>query len=148
MGDACASVDELLSGYLDEELTQGDRQRVDIHLEKCARCTARLRELDTLRASVGRLRQNADEHDREQWRKVMDKAVDRTVRGIGWLLLGGAALVLVGYAGYEFVLAETEAPLVKWAGGALYVGLAVLLLSVLRQRLAARKKDPYKDVEI
>ena len=78
----------------------------------------------------------------------MDKAVDRTTRRIGWLLLGGAALVLVGYVGYQFVLAETETPLVKWAVGAFYVGLAVLLLSVLRQRLVARKKDPYKDVEI
>ena len=60
----------------------------------------------------------------------------------------GASLVLVGYGGYEFLLADVEPPLVKWAVGALYVGFAVLLLSVLRQRLSARRNDRYKDVEI
>lgn len=78
----------------------------------------------------------------------MDNAFERTASGIGWLLVVGAVFVLVGYAGYEFLLAEVEPPLVKWAVGALYLGLAVLLLSVLRQRLRARKTDKYKDVEI
>ena len=78
----------------------------------------------------------------------MDNAFDRTAQGFGWLLVIGAALVIVGYSGYEFVLADWEPPLVKWAVAALYVGFAVLLLIVLRQRLAARRKDKYKDVEI
>lgn len=148
MDEACANVDELLSGYLDDELTQKDRQRVDRHVEGCARCTARLRELDTLRVSVGRLRLDMDPEDQERWRKVMDNALERTASGIGWILVVGAVFVLVGYAGYEFLLADVEPPMVKWAVGALYLGLAVLLLSVLRQRLKARKTDRYKDVEI
>ena len=78
----------------------------------------------------------------------MDNALERTASGIGWLLVVGALFVLVGYAGYEFLLADVQPPMVKWAAGALYVGLAVLLLSVLRQRLRARKTDKYKDVEI
>lgn len=148
MDEACANVDELLSGYLDDELTQKDRQRVDRHIEGCARCTARFRELDTLSASVGRLRVDMAPEDRERWRKVMDNAFERTANGIGWVLVVGAVFVLVGYAGYEFLLADVEPPMVKWAVGALYLGLAVLLLSVLRQRLKARKMDRYKDVEI
>ena len=148
MDEACANVDELLSGYLDDELTQKDRQRVNLHVERCARCTARLRELDTLRASVGRLRLDMHPEDQERWRKVMDNAFERTASGIGWVLVVGAVFVLVGYAGYEFLLADVEPPMVKWAVGALYLGLAVLLLSVLRQRLKARKTDKYKDVEI
>ena len=78
----------------------------------------------------------------------MDNAFDRTMRGMGWLLVVGAVLLLVGYGGYEFILSDVEPPFVKWAVGAVYLGLAVLLLSVLRQRLSARKTDPYKDVEI
>ena len=148
MDEARAKTDELLSGYLDGELTQRDRQRVDLHLANCARYRARLRELSTLRASVGRLRLDMDPKDREGWRKVMDNAFERTASGIGWVLVVGAVFVLVGYAGYEFLLADVEPPMVKWAVGALYLGLAVLLLSVLRQRLKARKTDKYKDVEI
>ena len=148
MDESCAKVDELLSGYLDGELTHKDRQHVDLHLGSCARCTARLRELDSLSASVGRLRDDMDPEDRERWRKLMDNAFDRTVRGMGWVLVVGAALLLVGYGGYEFILSDVEPPFVKWAVAAVYLGLAVLLLSVLRQRLKARKTDRYKDVEI
>lgn len=148
MDEACAKVDESLSGYLDGELTQKDRQRVDRHIEGCARCTGRLRELESLSASVGKLRVDASQDDQRQWRKVMDKAFERTASGIGWLLVVGAVFVLGGYAGYEFLLADMEPTFVKWAVGALYLGLAVLLLSVLRQRLRARKTDKYKDVEI
>ena len=148
MDETCARVDELLSGYLDGELTQKDRQQVDLHLGSCARCTARLGELDSLSASVGRLRDEMNPEDREQWRKVMDNAFDRTLRGMGWLILVGAVLLLVGYGGYEFILSDVEPPFVKWAVGAVYLGLAVLLLSVLRQRLSASKTDKYKDVEI
>ena len=148
MDEACAKVDELLSGYLDGELTQRDRQRVDLHLANSARYRARLRELEALRTSVGRLRLDMEPEDQERWRKVMDNAFERTASGIGWLLVIGAVFVLVGYAGYEFLLAEVEQPVVKWAVGALYLGLTVLLLSVLRQRLRARKTDKYKDVEI
>ena len=148
MDEACAEVDELLSGYLDGELTQRDRQRVDLQLANSARYRARLRELEALRTSVGRLRLDMEPEDQERWRKVMDNAFDRTVRGIGWLLLVGAVLLLVGYAGYEFILTDLDPPFLKWAVAAVYVGLAVLLLSVLRQRLSARKTDKYKDVEI
>ena len=55
---------------------------------------------------------------------------------------------MVGYIGYEFVIAHAEPPFIKWAVGTLYLGFAVLLLPVLRQRFVARRKDKYKDVEI
>lgn len=78
----------------------------------------------------------------------MVDATARTTRGIGWLLLIGGGVAVLGYALYEFLLAETDAPLLKWGLIAFYVGWGVLLLAVLRQRMLARKTDRYKDVEI
>ena len=142
----CHSVDELLSGYLDGELTQQERQRVEVHAGGCQRCSARLRELGKLRASIGKLQLNGIAE--AEWKQMMNDAVARTARGVGWLLLIGGVLAMVGYIGYEFVLAHADPPLIKWAVGALYLGFAVLLLSVLRQRFIASRKDKYKDVEI
>ena len=69
-------------------------------------------------------------------------------RAIGWLLLIGGVLALVGFAIYALVI-DREAPLyIKLAIAGVYGGLAFLLLSVLRQRLIARKTDKYKDVQI
>ena len=68
-------------------------------------------------------------------------------RGLGWLLFAGGVLILAGVAIYFFVF-DAETPLyIKLGVGGLYGGLALLLLSVLRQQLIARKTDPYRDIE-
>ncbi len=68
-------------------------------------------------------------------------------RGLGWLLLVGGVLVLGGVAIYALVIDEGAPLYIKLGVGALYGGLALLLLSVLRQQLIARKTDKYKDVQ-
>lgn len=80
--------------------------------------------------------------------RLRNDAVARTARGVGGFLVIGGVLAMVGYIGYEFVVAHAESPLIKWGVGALYLGLAALLLSVLRQPFVARRKDKYKDVKI
>ena len=68
-------------------------------------------------------------------------------RGLGWLLFLAGVLALGGLAIYALVL-DDEAPLyIKLGVGALYGGLALLLLSVLRQQLIARKTDKHKDIQ-
>lgn len=67
--------------------------------------------------------------------------------GLGWLLFLAGVLALVGFAVYALAV-DDEAPLyIKLGVVALYGGLALLLLSVLRQQLIARKTDKYKDVK-
>ncbi len=78
----------------------------------------------------------------------MDDTVVRRSRGIGWLLLVGFALAGAGYGVYEFVIDTSMSLLEKFLVGGIYLGLATLFLSVLRQRLIERKTDKYKDVEI
>ena len=78
----------------------------------------------------------------------MNDVTVRTTRGVGWLLVIAGAIAMLGYVGYELLFAESDAPLVRWGLVAFYLGLGVLLLAVLRQRLIARKTDKYKDVEI
>ena len=78
----------------------------------------------------------------------MNDATMRATRGLGWLLLIGGGVAVLGYAIYEFLLADTDAPILKWGLIVFYVGWGVLLVAVLRQRLLERKTDPYKDVEI
>lgn len=72
----------------------------------------------------------------------------RSSRGIGWLLLIGGILVAGGIGVFGFVTAPGVEWYVKLITGAIYGGLALLFISVLRQRLVERKSDKYKDVEI
>ena len=78
----------------------------------------------------------------------MQDNLDRSTSSIGWLLLIGGIVIGGGVAIFEWVNTPDVPLLVKLIVGAIYLGLAFLLISVLRQRLIERKTDKYKDVEI
>lgn len=140
-------VDELLSGYIDGELTQQESQCVRLHCENCNACRGTLEELRELRATVGKASLSDRSHD--IWRETMQDTKVKAARGIGWLMVIGGALVGVGFAILNLIMQAPplSLPEILIIVG-IYGGLLVLLLSVLRQRLIERKTDKYKDVEI
>lgn len=139
-------VEELLSGYLDGELTQQQRQRVDVHVGGCAECRDRLSELAELRQRMAGARLSPMAQD--VWRERMDDLTVKASRGLGWVLFLGGLLLLAGYGAYEFVLDTSLGAGVKLLVAAVYLGLGALFVSVLRQRLIERRTDKYEDVEI
>lgn len=139
-------VGEMLSGYIDGELTQQQRQRVEVHCDGCEECNRNLRELRALRDRVGQ--SGLSELGEDIWREQMDDTTVRATRGIGWLLFIGGLLILAGYIIYEFVIDTSMTLGVKLLFAAIYGGMGALFVSVLRQRLIERKTDKYKDVEI
>jgi len=139
-------VGKLLSGYIDGELTQQERQRVEIHCGNCSDCDSDLADLRALREQVGKSR--LSELGEDIWREQMDDTTVKMTRGIGWLMFIGGIFVIAGYGIYEFVIDTSMALGVKLLFLAIYGGLAALFISVLRQRLIERKTDKYKDVEI
>lgn len=139
-------VGEMLSGYIDGELTQQDRQRVDVHCESCAECRSLHSELLDLRREVG------DAHlsmfGEDKWREMMSDTTVRVTRGIGWLLVVGCFLGIAGLGVVGFLTDSSISGFEKLVVGSIYGGFALLFISVLRQRLIERKPDKYKDVEI
>lgn len=140
-------VGELLSGFIDGELTQQDRQRVQIHIDSCEKCSADVDELRLLRQTVGKARLSSLDDD--VWRETMDDTMVKASRGIGWLLVVGAVLLGAGLGVYELVTSPSSMSLLeKLIVGGIYGGMLLIFISVLRQRLIERKTDRYKGVEI
>jgi len=140
-------VDELLSGLIDGELTQQDRQRVRLHVENCSECSAQLEELRALRERIGNA--HLSDLDQDKWRETMDDTTVKASRGVGWLLLIGGGLLAVGAGVIEFITSTSSMTLFeKLIVGGVYGGILLIFISVLRQRLIERKTDKYKDVEI
>ena len=139
-------VGELLSGYIDGELTQQNRQRVSQHCEDCERCRQELVALQSMRDRIAASR--LSDIGEEAWRETMNDTTVKATRGIGWLLLIGGVLLAFGFAVYEIVTDAAISTMERLIIGGIYGGLLLLFLSVLRQRLIERKTDKYKDVEI
>jgi VIT1/CCC1 family predicted Fe2+/Mn2+ transporter len=139
-------VGERLSGFVDGELTQQDRQRVLLHCEQCPECSENLAELQALRVRIGKARLSTTGED--TWRETMNDSIVQTSKGLGWILVIIGLAMALGAALYVFFFSPDMSPWQKFMVFAIYGGLAVLLFSVLRQRLIERKTDKYKDVDI
>ena len=139
-------VGELLSGFVDGELTQQERQLVTLHCNECEECSDNLASLRALRERIGKA--CLSEVGEDKWREIMKNPVVKTTRSIGWLLFIAGLLAVAGIVLLNFIFNNEISVGVKLIMFAIYGGLATLLYSVLRQRLIERKTDKYKDVEI
>jgi hypothetical protein len=144
--NSCKSIEELLSGYLDGELTQQDRQRVELHLDDCDDCRKTYEDMAKLQNAVGKL--SFGEMSSQKWSEIMNDVTARTSRGFGWLFYIVGLLIVIGYGAYEFAVDDEVPALVKTGIAGIVVGTVLLFISVLRQRMIERKTDRYKDVQI
>jgi predicted anti-sigma-YlaC factor YlaD len=142
----CHEIDELMSGYLDNELAQGDCQLVEIHLEQCPSCRLQLDEIRLLKKGVSTM--SFGEMDKQQWEAIKNDLPARASRGLGWILFIVSLVILIAYAIYEFSIDDTVPALVKITVAGLVLGLLSLFISVLRQRMIAGRSDRYKDIQI
>ena len=78
----------------------------------------------------------------------MSDTTTQTSRGFGWLLLIGGVLACAGIGIFAFIADPSIEWYFKLVAVAIYGGLALLFISVLRQRWVEQKTDKYKDVEI
>lgn len=145
-GNTNEHIGELLSGYVDGELTQQQRQRVEVHCRECAHCEEQLRSIQSIRSKVGNSKLSALGVDHWRERSADDSA--RALHHVGWFIALVSVIVLGAAGLYLFVVDTTIPTWQKLAIGGIYVGGSLLMLSVLRQRWLESKTDKYKDVEI
>lgn len=78
----------------------------------------------------------------------MDEDQATPLRVAGWLSFAGGLIGLVGFAIHAVAFDDDTPATVKVLFAALYGGLGLLLLSVLRTRLQERKTDKYRNVKL
>jgi anti-sigma factor RsiW len=136
--------EELLSGFVDRALTQAERQQVALHLERCSSCRAVVDEMEALRGAA-RSTTFAFPAD-EQWNELPRTGGSRALRLAGWLVLVLWAALLAG-AGAIGLARATVPAWEKLAVAGVVGALALLLLSVLFDRLRDLRHDRYQRVQ-
>jgi anti-sigma factor RsiW len=148
--ETCDALRWDLMRLADGEADTETRARVQAHLDACARCRAEYDSLMKLKGATSGMRL-ADLPD-ARWAGYWQDLYRRLERGTGWLLASLGALLLIGYGLFELLadfLLNAEIPVVLRAGfGLLVAGVAVLVVSIVRERLYARKTERYDRVEL
>ena len=144
----CKNYKDLLMGYLDEELSNEEKARLEEHLQACSDCKAELSEFRRLKRITDEV--TLVEPEDKIWRAYWSNVYNRVERGVGWILFSVSAILLLIYAGFkgiEQICKDPAIGILLKAGLLVLIGaLAILLVSILRERLYFYKKDRYKDV--
>jgi anti-sigma factor RsiW len=134
----------LMMAHMDGELDDADRRELEEALADSPELRAELARLEDLgrRLSGVRLRDPADE--------VLEE-LDRTLAKraglpLGWLLVVAGTLVLLVWSLGAWLLDPALPALLRWAGGAVLLGLLLLFLVKARERWIEYRRDPYRDV--
>jgi predicted anti-sigma-YlaC factor YlaD len=144
----CQDHKDLMMAYLDNELNDQQRRTFEAHLTSCPECTKELGEFK-------KLKQMTDcvafvEPEDRVWEEYWSRLYNRIERRVGWVLFSVAAIALLIYFGFELIETVIEDPavgvLMKVGLLALLGGLAILFVSVLRERVYFWSRDRYRDV--
>lgn len=145
---ACEDYKDLMMGYLDEELSAEQIRSFEEHLTTCKQCSSQLQEFRQLKAITDQM--TLIEPEDRLWQQYWDGIYNRIERGIGWIIFSVAAILLTIYGGFkaieDLITDPTVGLLLKIAMLALLVGLAILFVSVLRERIFFWSKDRYRNV--
>ena len=145
---ACEDYKDLIMGYLDNELQDEQRRAFEEHLAKCPECKGEVEEFRRIIQVTDEVTL-AEPEDRI-WQQYWSSIYNRIERGVGWILFSVAAILLLVYGGFkaieEIIKDPTMGVIFKAGLLILIAALAILFVSVLRERLYFWKKDRYKDV--
>ena len=141
----CQDYGRLLTGYVDRELSDDQRRRVETHLRQCADCSRQLDELVSIkeRLTMIKFKEPSDLELQRYWGGVYN----RLERGLGWILVSLGAIIVLSLGAIEMIremLGDPEVPLLLTIGVvSLIIGGVTLFVSVFRERLSVKKTDKY-----
>ncbi len=142
---ACGRFKELMMASLDGEISAEDRAELESHLAECADCKREFDELSELSELVGEI--ELPRPSQEDMMKYWPSVYAKIERGAGWGLVVIGALIWVAYGVFLFITDPTIGSMTKFLIALPVVGVLMLLISVVRERVNVSKTERYKEVE-
>ena len=144
----CHDYKDIMMGYLDNELNNEQKRQFEEHLTGCSECKAELKEFRKLKAITDEV--TLVEPEDKIWQDYWSGVYNRIERSLGWIVFSVAAILLAIYGGFklieEIITDATVDILLKAGLLALIAGMAILLVSVSRERLHFWQKDRYRNI--
>jgi predicted anti-sigma-YlaC factor YlaD len=141
-------IKELISSYHDNFLNEDQKKTVEEHVEHCEECRRELEEMGKFEEVMQKM--ELKQPPKEMWQVYWTSVYNRLERKIGWILLSIGAIIMLFFGGYkaiEGIIEDPTIPLIVKVGIlAAMGGLAILLVSVGRERIFVRKRERYKEV--
>ncbi len=140
---------ELLMKKIDDEISRAEVKEFEEIVAKYPECRAEWKEQQKIKEAAQMLKYTNPPD--EIWDSYWLGIYNRLERKIGWILLSVGSIVLIAYGLINAALgliADTAIPV--WLKAAIFIsaiGFAILLVSVIREKIFTYKSDPYKEIK-
>lgn len=136
---------QLLMGLIDKELTPDETY--EIH-ELLKRDQSLRDEYDRLLRTNEKLQMlGIAEFDEATLRKIWRSPFRKGLRRTSYFLIGAGFAALLGFAGWEYWQHGRKELLPAVATCGIGLGVLILFLQVVRDRMMVLKNDPYREIE-
>ncbi|MEQ8766280.1 MAG: zf-HC2 domain-containing protein [Planctomycetota bacterium] len=136
---------QMIMAYVDDELDAAERDAFREQMATDPELAREVTEFQNLVAMTKALK--LKEPTDYEWDRFWGSLYNRMERGSGWALFALGGTLLIAYAMFEFMRADSIEMPWKLGGGGLFAGAGLLFLSVLRGRLRTMKYDRYRGVK-
>ncbi|MFQ5720903.1 MAG: anti-sigma factor family protein [Candidatus Aminicenantales bacterium] len=140
---------ELISSYYDGELNEDQVKVLKEHLAQCSDCQREFEEMAKFEEVMSNM--ELKKPASEVWYLYWASIYNRLERRIGWILLSLGAMILAFFGGYKMVeniIKDPSLSVVLKVGILVFlIGIVILLVSVIRERIFIRRRERYKEVE-
>ncbi|MEW5807620.1 MAG: zf-HC2 domain-containing protein [Acidobacteriota bacterium] len=141
----CVKAEDQLSAYIDGELSDRERMELESHLQTCKNCRKELEEHMKIKKISSSIK--FAEPPKEMMDNYWTSISAGISRGTGWTLFLIGTVILIAYAIYQFVIDRSIDAFIKTTVAAVVIGIVMLFVSVLIERLRDLKTDRYRGVE-
>lgn len=139
----------MLAGYIDGELTPEESAEFERHLKDDPELQKELESFRKLKEVTGAMKY-ADVPE-VIWENYWAGLYRRLERGFGWIFVSIAVIVISAFGCYhlfkDFFFNSTAPVLIRIAVAAGILGVIVLLVSIIRERVFAYTHDRYREVK-
>jgi len=130
-----------LMRYIDNEMEPEERLAFEEHLRGCDSCRGLLRDMSMVKEVTDTVK--IADLPEAVWEKYWTKVYNRLERSVAWFLFVLGSLILTLYSLYKLVTDPGVDTVAGFGIVLLIVGFALLLLSVLREKLSVNRVDKY-----
>jgi hypothetical protein len=146
---SCQEMGIKIMALLDGELSPEESENVRAHLADCQKCSEEYASFKKLKAVTGELKMK--KLPEYYWDDYWSHVYNRIERGISWIFISLGAIIVLGFSAwqafYKLIADQQINPLLKGGILILLIGLVILIVSVIREKLMIRKIDKYREVE-
>ena len=141
----CEKYKELITGFLDQELSPEQMNEVNEHLNRCEHCRKEYNEMRETMKKLDIL--TFDEPEDIILDNLWKKPYNKFQKFAGLIMVIGGYLILILYTVYEVFRDKSLESVPKYAILALIIGFFLLLVTVIQERIKTYKVDKYKEIK-